>query len=105
MYAAQLARARAELERFKASLVARFGEQEARAVRQQTHWTEDMLFGRVEVMKLSEEGVDAVETLRTLRKKVVAVVGKVRTRGCWFRESPVPISGAGDGRAVLGGRP
>ena len=46
MYAEQLARARAELERFKADLVVRFGQEKADAVRIHTRLTEDMIFGR-----------------------------------------------------------
>ena len=103
MYADQLAQARAELEEFKMGLATRFIEQEARAIRQQVHWTEDTLFGRVKVMNLSEEGIDAVETLRMLRKKVVAVLRKIRTADCWFHEEPVPISVPGDGGADVGG--
>ena len=69
MYAAQLARARAELERFEADIVARLGEQRAAAVQQWSHWTEDMIFGRTEVLPLSDEGEVALKTLRTLTRQ------------------------------------
>lgn len=51
-----------------------------------------MIFGRVEVLTLTEEGYAAVETLKTLDRKVEMVMRKIRTPDCWFRESPVPIS-------------
>jgi hypothetical protein len=91
-YSDQLARARAELERFKEDLVARFGRETADAVRQQVSWTEDMAFGRVEVPRLTKEGYAAVERLQTLSHKVTAVVRKIRTPSCWFREKVEPIS-------------
>ena len=54
-FAAGLAQARADLvERFRASLVVRFGKESADAVRQQVRWTEDMLFGRVKVLPLPD---------------------------------------------------
>ena len=92
MYASQLDRARAELERFKEDLVTRFGQETADAVKMQVSWTEDMIFGRVEVPKLTDEGFAAVKTLREIIGKVNAVVRKIRTPDCWFRESVVPIS-------------
>ena len=91
-YSEQLARSRAELERFEEDLVARFGRETADAVRMQTRWTEDMVFGRVEVPKLTQEGYAAVETLGILDRKVKAVVRKIRTPDCWFHESVEPIS-------------
>jgi hypothetical protein len=90
MYAVHLARA--ELERFKADLVARFGQETADAVTMRRRWTEDMIFGRVEVLPLTDEGYAAVETFREIIGKVNAVVRKIRTPDCWFRESVVPIS-------------
>ena len=92
MYASQLARARSELERFKEDLVVRFGKETADAVRQQVRWTEDMIFGRTEVLPLTDEGYAAVETLKTLDENLTAVVRKIRTPDCWFRESVEPIS-------------
>jgi len=92
MYTSQLARARNELERFKADLVVRFGKETADAVGQQVKWTEDMIFGRTEVLPLTDEGYAAVETLKTLDEKLTAVVRKIRTPDCWFRESVEPIS-------------
>jgi hypothetical protein len=91
-YADQLAGARAELERFKADIVTRFGKETADAVKMQTHWTEDMAFGRVEVPRLTQEGYAAVETLQLLTRKLVAVRRRLRTPRCWFRENPEPIS-------------
>jgi hypothetical protein len=64
--APELARAHGELERFEAALVPSFGEQTAAAIRQQTWWAEDMIFGRVEVPKLSEEGEDGHFSLHRL---------------------------------------
>ncbi len=92
IYASQLVRARNELERFKADLVVRFGQETADAVQRQVSWTEDMIFGRVDVPCLTDEGYAAVETLKTLDEKLTAVLRKVRTSSCWFREEPVPIS-------------
>ena len=66
-------------------------------------WTEDMIFGRVEVPALTDEGDAAVETLRTLDEKVTAVFRKVRTPSCWFRESARADLRAGDGREVVAG--
>jgi hypothetical protein len=91
-YADQLARARAELEQFREDLVVRFGQETADAVKMQVKWTEDMIFGRVEVPKLTKEGYAAVETLGILDRKVKAVLKDIRTPSCRFRESPVPIS-------------
>ena len=92
MYASQLARVRSELERFKADLVVRFGQETADAVKMQVKWTEDMIFGRTEVLPLTDEGYAAVETLKALDEKLTAVVRKTRTPDCWFHEEPVPIS-------------
>jgi hypothetical protein len=92
MYASQLARARAELERFKADLVVRFGKETADAVGQQVSWTEDMIFGRTEVLPLTDEGYAAVETLKALDHEVVATLRCIRTPSCWFREPVEPIS-------------
>ena len=88
----QLARARSELERFNADLVVRFGKETADAVKMQVKWDEDMIFGRVDVPRLTKEGYAAVETLKTLDEKLTAVLRKVRTSSCWFRESVEPIS-------------
>ncbi len=92
MYVSQLARARAELERFKEDLVTRFGQETADSILMRRQWTEDMIFGRVEVPPIPIEGEDVVETLRTLVEKVAAVRRKVRTPSCWFHESVEPIS-------------
>jgi hypothetical protein len=92
MYASQLARARTELERFKEDLVVRFGREMADAVKMQRKWDEDMIFGRVDVPRLTDEGYAAVETLKTLDEKLTAVVRKTRTPDCWFRESVEPVS-------------
>jgi hypothetical protein len=92
MYAPQLAQARAEMERFKVDIVIRFGQETADAVKMQVKWTEDMVFGRVEVPRLTKEGYAAVERLQTLSHKVKAVVRKIRTPSCWFREKVEPIS-------------
>jgi hypothetical protein len=92
MYASQLVRARNELERFKADLVVRFGQATADAVKMQMKWTEDMLFGRTEVLPLTDEGYAAVETLKTLNHEVAAMLRRIRTPNCWFRESVEPIS-------------
>ena len=91
-YADQLARARAERERFKEDLVARFGRETADAVRQWRSWTEDMIFGRTEVLPLSDEGEVALKTLRKLTGNIKKVLKDIRTPSCRFRESPVPIS-------------
>ena len=85
-------RARAELERFEADIVARFGRETANAVKMQTKWTESMIFGRTEVLPLSDEGEVACKTLRTLTGNVKKVLKDIRTPNCRFRESPVPIS-------------
>ncbi len=92
MHAAHLSRARAELERFKEDLVARFGQETADAVKMQMKWTEDMIFGRTEVLPLTDEGYAAVKTLREIIGNVNAVVRKIRTPDCWFREAVEPIS-------------
>ena len=91
-YADQLARARAELEQFREDLVVRFGQETADAVKMQVKWTEDMIFGRVEVPKLTKEGYAAVETLGILDGNVKKVLKDIRTPSCWFRESVEPIS-------------
>jgi hypothetical protein len=72
-FALELAHALAELADFRESLVVRFGAATADAIRQQTRWTADMIFGRVEVPELSEEGEDAVRNLKTLTRNVRAV--------------------------------
>ena len=92
MHAAHIARARSKLERFKEDLVVRFGKETADAVKMQVSWTEDMIFGRVEVPEITDEGYAAVKTLREIIGKVNAVKRKIHTRTCWFRESLVPIS-------------
>ncbi len=85
-YAFELAQARAELERFKASLAARFGTETAAAVRRQVLLTEG------EAPKLSPEGAAAVKELRALLRKVMAVRKKIRAADCWFHESPGSVS-------------
>ncbi len=92
MYAAHLSRARNELERFKADLVVRFGQETADAVKMQVKWTEDMIFGRVDVPRLTDEGYVAVETLKALDHEVAATLRRIRTPSCWFREAVEPIS-------------
>jgi hypothetical protein len=93
MFAPGLAQARADLERFTASLVVRFGRQAADAVRQHVRWTEDMLFGRVKVLPLPKEGEAAVKTMETLIGKVTAALRDIRTPDCWFREqSPTLVT-------------
>jgi hypothetical protein len=92
LYAEQLARARAELERFEADIVARLGQETADAVRQWRSWTEDMIFGRTEVLPLSDEGEVALKTLRELTGNVKKVLKDIRTPDCRFKESVEPIS-------------
>jgi hypothetical protein len=88
----ELARARDELARFEAALVARFGRDGAAAIRMHANWTEDMIFGRVKVPELPEGGDHARRTLRQLRQTVQAVLREIRTPDCWFWENPEPIS-------------
>ena len=92
MCASHLVRTRADLARFEEDLVSRFGKETADAVKMQVKWTEDMIFGRTEVPRLTKEGYAAVETLGILDQKVKTVVRKIRTPNCWFRESVEPIS-------------
>jgi hypothetical protein len=91
-FASELAQARAELAEFRESLVVRFGTETADAIRQQTSWTPDMIFGRVEVPELSEEGEDAVTTLKTLSRKVTGIWKNIHAPDCWFHEEPVPVT-------------
>jgi len=91
-YAPKLAQTRADLEQFRSSLVARFGKVGADAITMHAQWTEDMLFGRVEVLPLLKEAEDAVDTLRMLRKKVRVVRKKICANECYFHEKPTPIS-------------
>ena len=91
-FAPELAHARAELAGFKESLIIRFGVETADAIRQQTHWTEAMIFGRVEVPELPMECEAAVKTLKMLTRKVSTVVKKHHAPDCWFHEQPSPIS-------------
>jgi hypothetical protein len=91
-FAPELAQARADLAEFKESLVVRFGKVTADAIWQQTHWTEDMIFGRVDVMDLTEEGEAAVATLKTLIRNVTTVWKNIRAPECSFHESPTPVS-------------
>ena len=92
-FASELDQARTELAQFRASLVVSFGKETAAAIRQHVRSTEDMLFGRVEVLPLPKKAEPAVKTLRTLMEKVTAVLKKIRTPDCWFRETmPAPIS-------------
>jgi hypothetical protein len=44
------------------------------------------------VPRLTDEGYAAVETLKSLDRKVRAVVRKVRTPNCWFHESVELVS-------------
>jgi hypothetical protein len=91
-YAPELARAHAKLEQYDEALVTRFGTETGDAIRQQIRWTADMIFGRVEVPELSDEGEHAVRTLKTLTRKVGTVLKKLHAPDCWFHESPTPIS-------------
>jgi nitroimidazol reductase NimA-like FMN-containing flavoprotein (pyridoxamine 5'-phosphate oxidase superfamily) len=91
-FASELAQARAELAEFRESLVVRFGTETANAIRQQTRWTEAMIFGRVEVLDLTDEAEDAIRTLKTLTRRVMAVWKKIHAPDCWFHESPSPVS-------------
>jgi len=91
-FAPELAQARTELEQFRVSLIARFGVEKADAITMHSQWTEDMIFGRVEVPRFPDGGEDAIKTLRRLTKKVRAVRRKIHAPECWFMENPTPIS-------------
>lgn len=91
-FAAELARACAERERFRATLVARFGKETTDAMRQEAWRTGDVILGRGNAPPLSPEISTAAKRLRTLDRKVMAVRKKIRTPDCWFRESPGPVS-------------
>jgi hypothetical protein len=64
----------------------------ARAVKMYTHLNEEMFFGRVKLPTLPQEAEDAVKTMAELIGKVTAVLRKVRTPDCWYREFCTPIS-------------
>jgi hypothetical protein len=91
-FATELAQARADLDRFKATLLVRFGKETVDAIRQHVRWTEDMFFGRVEVLPLPQEAEGAVKTLQAIIESGVAVLRNIREPDCWFREKPTPIS-------------
>jgi hypothetical protein len=91
-FAPDLAHARSDLAEFKASLVSRFGRETADAIRQQIRWTADMIFGRIEVPELPEEGEDAVRMLKMRTRRVRTVLKKLHAPDCWFHEEPRPIS-------------
>jgi hypothetical protein len=91
-FAPELVNARADLEEFKESLVVRFGTETADAIHQQTSWTADMIFGRVEVPDLSKAGEAAVTTLKMLTRNISAVWKNIHSPDCWFHENPVPVS-------------
>ncbi len=92
MFAAELARARSQRERFTMSLVAWFGTQAAEAIRREAWRTEDMLVGWDETPNRSRGISIAAHKLRTLDRTIMAVRKKIRTPDCWFRESPGPVS-------------
>ncbi len=87
-FAAELAQARAERERFTATLVARFGKEAAEAIRQAAWGTEDVVPCRGGMPKLFREISMTVKKLRRLDRKVRAVRKKIHTPDCWFREWP-----------------
>ena len=92
MFGDELSKARADVEHFRACLAVRFGKEVADAIGREAKWSEGVKWDRSESMKLSEECVVAVETLRVLNRKVMAVWRNIRAANCWFRESPGSVS-------------
>ncbi len=89
-FTAELSRARAEMEQFEASLVARYGDNVVDAMCRKPCQIADLRLGKVP--DLSEEGAAAARTWRTLELKVIAVRKKICSPDCWFRESPGVVS-------------
>ena len=87
-FAAELLQTRATLEQFGASLVARFGQETAEAIRQEASGRVGLISGRNEGSRLSREALFAAEEFQTLAGRVAAVWKKIRTPDCWFRETP-----------------
>ncbi|MGO9108920.1 MAG: hypothetical protein ACLP9L_06770 [Thermoguttaceae bacterium] len=91
-FAAELSQTRTELEQFRASFIARFGRETAAAIGQQARGVEGVVIGGMEVPNSSRVSIVAARTMQTLDHKVMAVLKKIRTPDCWFRESPGVVS-------------
>lgn len=89
-FAAALAQAKTELERFEADLRARYGKKLLAAMCREPFEAGKLHLGKAP--ELSEEGIVAVSVWRTLEARVVAVRKKIRTPDCWFREQPGIVS-------------
>ena len=88
-YADDLRDARADLEQARASLPVRFGTISA-AIRTEVFFRDSGISSGA--TKLSEEELDAVENLLTLKRRVRAVCRQIHVPGCSFREGPQGVS-------------
>ena len=86
-FAAELLQARVAWEQFGASLVVRFGQETADAIREASG-RDGLISGRYAGPRLSREALLAAEKFQSLAGRVAAVWKKIRTPDCWFRETP-----------------
>ena len=90
MFAAELRQAQAELEQFRDSLPVRFGEMVANTIRTEA-WFKDCGI-RGGASELTEDALEAVEEVLSLKRRIRAVCRKIHTPDCWFHEWPHGIS-------------
>jgi hypothetical protein len=91
-FADEFVQARSQREQFVATLVARFGQEGAEAIRRDAERMKDIFPGTGQIPRLSREICVATKQLQLLNRKVLAVRKQIRTADCWFRESPGPVS-------------
>ena len=89
-FAAELRRARNELEEFRAGLPVRFGTKLAATIRQEAWFKDSGLRGGTREM--SDDAIQAIETILVLKRQIRAVCRKIHTPDCWFHEGRHGVS-------------
>ena len=90
MFAAELHKARTELEEFRAGLPARFGTKLAAAIRQEAWFQDSGIQGGTPEM--SDNAIQAIETILVLNCRLRAVCRRIRWPDCCFGEGPHGVS-------------
>jgi hypothetical protein len=89
-HAAELHNVRTELEEFRAGLPVRFGAKIAAAIRQEAWFRDSGIHGGTPEM--SDEAIQAIETILVMKCRLRAVCRKIRWPDCWFGEGPHGVS-------------
>ena len=89
-FAAELRRAHSDLEEFRAGLPVRFGVKVADVIRQEAWFKDSGLRGGTREM--SDDAIQAIETILVLKRQIRAVCRKIHTPDCWFHEGRHGVS-------------